>query len=293
MQQPPDITVRDALEVMTLPPDFGMADLKRRYRAVSMRVHPDRGGDARLFQTVVDCYAVLLEDFHARTAVRGHMDLKEGYAEEDDRFRRGMTRPSAIVDAADFHRRFNEAFEKVRVPDPAETAGYGEWLGNVPSAPDNRLDPRRVRSNDTFNSEFEKHVPVQRNEKSIVVHPTAAVDAGGPRFSELGVSEVDDYEISCDNGLVGYDCKRAYSGERIADIRASEAPLDHYNEGRIMSARAADLARGLSAAESEAIRLHDARQGEVERARQANQRHMDARAAEAHRAANRLLLTQR
>jgi hypothetical protein len=49
------------LGALGLPPQASLADIKKRFRELAMKYHPDRGGDADQFIALVDTYNKLLE----------------------------------------------------------------------------------------------------------------------------------------------------------------------------------------------------------------------------------------
>lgn len=291
-----DISDQDAMDVLSLEPGYSLQQLKARYRAVALRVHPDRGGSPSLFQTVVDCYSVLLEAYYARTGSRTHFDLKGAHEEHGERAADRAAGRIEPGEGDEFSERFNSAFEATRVSDPVDDGGYGEWLrdqagGGEPPA----LGPGCLKSPETFNRQFETHVPVRPEEMSLAVRPAAAGGGGGSlAYSELGLAEVDDYGVAVSGSIEACDCKKAYSNERIASACAEQAPLSAFNTGKIFSERAADLERGLAASEVAAQRRREHKELEKERAReyaaQQYQRQHDRMRFEAFANANRLLL---
>lgn len=53
---------QQALAVLGLPPNATRQQIKRRYRALAKRYHPDRGGDQRQMQRVIAAYELLMKD---------------------------------------------------------------------------------------------------------------------------------------------------------------------------------------------------------------------------------------
>jgi len=52
---------QQALTVLGLPPTATAQQIKRRYRALAKRYHPDRGGDPRQMQRIIAAYEVLMK----------------------------------------------------------------------------------------------------------------------------------------------------------------------------------------------------------------------------------------
>jgi DnaJ-domain-containing protein 1 len=62
----PIIERQQALRVLGLPPNATPQQIKRRYRALAKRHHPDRGGDQREMQRIIAAYECLKKDFASK-----------------------------------------------------------------------------------------------------------------------------------------------------------------------------------------------------------------------------------
>jgi DnaJ-domain-containing protein 1 len=58
----PIVERQQALTVLGLPPNATRQQIKRRYRALAKRYHPDRGGDQRQMQRIIAAYELLMKD---------------------------------------------------------------------------------------------------------------------------------------------------------------------------------------------------------------------------------------
>ncbi len=58
----PILERQQALALMGLPPTASRQQIKRRYRELAKKHHPDRGGDSREMQRLVAAYQVLMKD---------------------------------------------------------------------------------------------------------------------------------------------------------------------------------------------------------------------------------------
>ena len=59
MMDDPAKKIREALEVLGLPPMVSLAEIKERYRQLSRRHHPDGGGDAQQMARINEAYEIL------------------------------------------------------------------------------------------------------------------------------------------------------------------------------------------------------------------------------------------
>ena|SRR6266581_8500857 len=53
---------QQALNVLGLPPNATRQQIKRRYRALAKKHHPDKGGDQRQMQRIIAAYELLMKD---------------------------------------------------------------------------------------------------------------------------------------------------------------------------------------------------------------------------------------
>lgn len=58
----PILERQQALSVLGLPPSATRQQIKRRYRALAKKHHPDRGGDQRQMQRIIAAYELLMKD---------------------------------------------------------------------------------------------------------------------------------------------------------------------------------------------------------------------------------------
>ncbi len=58
----PILERQQALSVLGLPPNATRQQIKRRFRALAKKHHPDRGGDQRQMQRIIAAYELLMKD---------------------------------------------------------------------------------------------------------------------------------------------------------------------------------------------------------------------------------------
>lgn len=274
-----DISVSEALEVFSLPPDFDLPDLKKAYRTVALRVHPDHGGKAELFRTVNECFRVLCLEHNSRSGGAMHDQLRRDF-DADVRSYDSATRRDTQFDIG----RFNAVFENTQ-PGVADT-GYGEWLKtdqDLPQAARPRLS--QGAGADAFNRAFESSVPLpEAGETAVIVRPLDVTCGSSLWLTELGADAVDDYSRGG-----AFDCRIAHTTQRLA------APAPARTPGLVTPAeaearRAADLSRGLSEQEAEALRREDQRAAMLDAARREREMARHGRLSAAHADANRMFL---
>jgi DnaJ-domain-containing protein 1 len=58
----PIVERQQALAVLGLPPDATKQQIKRRYRELAKKYHPDKGGDQREMQRIIAAYQLLMKN---------------------------------------------------------------------------------------------------------------------------------------------------------------------------------------------------------------------------------------
>jgi len=58
----PIVERQQALAVLGLPPNATTQQIKRRYRELAKKNHPDRGGDPREMQRIIAAYQLLMKN---------------------------------------------------------------------------------------------------------------------------------------------------------------------------------------------------------------------------------------
>jgi curved DNA-binding protein CbpA len=280
-----DISVAEALEVFSLPADFDLDSLKKAYRTVALRVHPDRGGNASLFRTVKECFAVLCMEHNSRSGGALHDQLKLDF-EADVRNYDSVGRRDVEFDI----NRFNSVFENTRTKDGILDSGYGDWFQSGQDLPSSKSYPKinPKSGSEAFNKAFEDNVPAPKNtETALVVRPVDITCGSTLWLTELGVDSVDDYS----NGAA-FDCRIAHTTQRLADNREPTHRHDHRAQTpeQIQAQRTADLARGLTHLEYELLRRDEEKNARLDAARRDIEMQKHKRFSEAHAQANRMLL---
>eukprot|EP00873_Tetraselmis_striata_P033848 jgi/Tetstr1/454112/TSEL_041031.t1 len=282
------VTVSDALEVFALGHDFDLDSLKKAYRAVALRVHPDHGGSADLFRTVNECFRVLCFEHNSRSGGAMHDQLKRDF-DADVRNYDSTTRRDVQFSIE----QFNSVFEQTRVDDSVKDKGYGSWLQSDADLPSARAQPKLNPNSgvDTFNQAFERAVPAPKNsETAIVVRPSDVTCGSSLWLTELGVDDVDDYSTGN-----AFDCRIAHTTQRLVDPGAVLPQHDPrcMTPEQVEARRAADLSRGLSTHESSLLEREERRIAMLDAARREREDARHRRFTDAHAQANRIFLTGR
>lgn len=151
--------------------DVTLDSLKRSFKQRILEVHPDKGGDADLFDTMLHSYVYLTETIQR---ISGGRATLQTILSPDD-----LKRSDEIVNRffEEFNNdEFNQQFEKQK----KETHGYASWL-----ATDTSATPVTVEKdlNDTFEKIFKN-----TNNTSVILHPEAMAYVSG---SNIGTSLIE------------------------------------------------------------------------------------------------------
>ena len=144
-------------QLLGLPSNYTMEQLKVAYRKKAIIAHPDKGGNAQLFDDVTKAYFSLLEKLKQKEDDKQYTDLKNksrDYIEKQGQENKKNINLNKDSKNSFNVTLFNKIFEENRINDPTDN-GYEEWL----KSDSNVREPPKVFSTkfniDTFNSTFE------------------------------------------------------------------------------------------------------------------------------------------
>lgn len=220
-------------EVLDLPRNFTLQQLKDNYKRIALKVHPDKGGSEQLFLLVTKCFKKLLQEYHRRQADKQFYELKTEFNRATDQH---MQRPPSTDSMGSSRKlnleKFNQVFAENRLQDTYDK-GYEKWMNDAAPPPEDTVRRRTFgehgASNKTrfshkaFNTAFDKEARIDHTNKYIVKYkePEALVGAKKIAFTELGEDHVDDF--SGDNmtkqNLHFMDYKVAHTTSKIVDPR--------------------------------------------------------------------------
>lgn len=243
-------------EILNVPKNFTLEQLKDSYKRIALKVHPDKGGSEHLFLLVTKCFKKLLQEFHKRQADRQFNELKAAFHKDAQQFQPSMhtattssrsythahtnnsthqesPRPSTKFDV----NRFNKVFDENRLEN-AHDKGYGTWVTEeAPEAP----RPKQRFKLETFNKTFDEQARIDNSNKYIIKYkePEALITSKKIAFTELGEDDIDDF--SGDNmskkNLNYMDYKVAHTTTKIVDPSLIKNVKTYKNVNELEAAR--------------------------------------------------------
>ena len=222
---------------------FTIDELKTNYRKLSRSLHPDRGGDERLFKIVTNAFRALMAEARAREGDATHAELKRGYERAADQgvATEGIPRMFAGRNAKDNLKKFNKFFEENRMVNDAED-GYGAQMTTPPGSGD-RADvplPQTYTggySRDRFNAVFDTRV-APPTERRLAVYDELGVARLNSSFAMTSLDGRRPDDFSGANGKLEFvDYMKAHSSSRLVDpSQVPERPVyrnfEEYNRAR-------------------------------------------------------------
>jgi len=174
--------------------------IKSAYKRAAVRAHPDRGGNAALFDSVTRASAYLQKIVDRVAGIRRQAEMVSAHVpntqEQLDYL--GSQRSAAVQQLQDRPpvalspknldmSMFNQLFEDNKLPDPEKDDGYGDWLKSTGQNDTNRENStlKKKFALDTFNKTFEQEAgPTNQRSyvpSAIVLQPTMGITLGGEK----------------------------------------------------------------------------------------------------------------
>lgn len=213
----------NSLRLFNLNENFTMDELKKAYRKIALRTHPDRpGGNKEKFQLVTTCYFSLMENLKMRsqnnTFDRLRNDSRDYFDEQNrlsQKYRSNGKKSSPLFNKDDKQfnsKMFNKVFEENKLYDPNEE-GYDDWLKNADDTPAPKVFSNKFNI-DVFNNTFNDYKDTSTSHEIVEYkEPQALVSCNKMQYTDIDQSKKQNYTKSAEtNNELGYsDLKSAYT----------------------------------------------------------------------------------
>jgi curved DNA-binding protein CbpA len=230
---------QSCLQVLGLEEEVALTEesLKKAYKKVALKAHPDKGGSEEDFEAITRAHAYLGEillRIKGGRAKEGKMeapealrDTREGASKEWEMVQPVRLNPKKLDMNA-----FNQMFEQTRIPDPEED-GYGDWLkGADGPAAGQKFGGKFNR--DVFNKAFEEEARAKG--RSVHSEPEALTLAPNSG-TELGRAGGGGFTAAANANLKFTDLRNAYTSDnmitnQVADVNVEARSFDQFSASR-------------------------------------------------------------
>ena len=209
----------DSYKIFGLSKNFTWDELKRSYKKLALKAHPDKGGDKIIFDYLTNKFYELANDYKMRTDNKNYNELKNDF---NDFIHTNKSNVSKFDDDLSLNDRINKHFDTTKIYDEDIDFGYGDKMSESTEAREdfkfNNMFQNRKFDNKSFNNIFDKNVTVSRE---VVKHqePKPMILAKSLAYSEIGAGKNNDYTSSVEKtkNLAYTDYMKAHSLNRLVD----------------------------------------------------------------------------
>lgn len=231
---------QNCLQVLGLEEEVALTEdaLKKAYKKVALKAHPDKGGSEEDFEAITRAHAYLGEillrikggrskegKVEAPEALR---DTREGASKEWEMVQPVRLNPQKLDMNA-----FNQMFEQTRIPDPEED-GYGDWLKGADGAAAGPKFGGKF-NRDVFNQAFEEEAKAKG--RAIGSTEPQALTLTPNSGTELGRTGGGGFTAAANANLKFTDLRNAYTSDnmitnQVADVRVENRSFEQYSSSR-------------------------------------------------------------
>jgi len=232
------------LEVLGLTEEVALTEeaLKKAYKRVALKAHPDKGGTEEEFEVITRAHAYLgeillrIKGGRKKEGVVDAPDALQDTRKEDSK-QWEMVQPVRLNPKKLDINAFNQMFEQTRIPDPEED-GYGDWLKGADGAAGGGPKFGGKFNRDVFNQAFEEEAAKRRTQGGeVALRQPEALTLAPMSGVELGRSGGGSYTAAVGASMKFTDLKNAYTSEnmitnQVSDVRVEARSFDQYSSSR-------------------------------------------------------------
>ena len=262
------------LEVLGIQEEVALTEesLKKAYKRMALKAHPDKGGSEEFFEAVTRAYAYLSEILvfmqggkrKTEGAVNaGAADHLRGTREQEAKQWEHQEPVRLNAKNLDMNA-FNKLFEQTHMPDP-DSDGYGDWLKGSDATSTAGPKFKGEFNRDVFNRMFDDESKKSRNPSNqLVVHPgQMALTLNPTSGTDLVGERPDSYTAASNSRFHFTDLRAAYTTDstvtdKVANVVVGERSFDQYRASRERAPEA------LSQHEMQGIREFESRQKQMD-----------------------------
>jgi len=243
------------LEVLGIQEEVALTEeaLKKAYKRMAIKSHPDKGGSEEAFEAVTRAYAYLSEILRymrgkgaaaggaGGAGASGSVGMAGAQAQRTQEAEQWKHVEPVRLSAKNLDMNaFNKLFEQNHLPDP-DADGYGDWLkgSESSSSTGQEMKFKGQFNRDVFNRVFEDEAKrSQRTSNQLVVHPGEMALTLNPTSGTDLLSERPSSFTAAPNVRFQYtDLRGAYTSDstisdKVANVTVAERRLDEYRASR-------------------------------------------------------------
>jgi hypothetical protein len=207
-------------------------DIKKAYRNLAIRYHPDKGGSDEVFKILTKAYMYLLKRAQGDNYVeKNFMDLKTNYDRETNTKEGGIDNDEFNV------KNFNKIFDENKLEDEERDFGYGDWKTTDTSEEPAKIFNQKFTA-DIFNQVFNELKTNKAPAQDVIVYeePRPLTTSNRLCFSDVDYKRSSDYSKEYDiqdgnsrQGIYYMDYKRAYTDTTLISPDAVK-PRQEYKD---------------------------------------------------------------
>lgn len=188
-----------------------MEKIKRKFKQIVLKVHPDKGGSKKLFELVKHAYVSILE--HRKSLnTRDHNQLKTSYGNKNE-----SVSPINIFGKNKFNNdKFNQTFDKVRM-EHINDHGYGTYMTT------------ENRKSETDDSSRTGQITQFKKQNIVVYKKQETVSDLQHNYEELGGEVPQDYSSNVNSDINYTDYKKAHTEQHGIDELSKYGRKEQYN----------------------------------------------------------------
>jgi hypothetical protein len=233
------------LEVLQIQEEVALTDevLKKAYRKMAIKSHPDKGGSEEYFEAVTRAYAYLTEIMKCmkggKRDTSGAVDapVQTSSRREEDAKQWSHVEPVRLNAKNLDMNAFNKMFEQTHMPDP-DSDGYGDWLKNDTGGGSGPAFNGKF-NRDVFNRMFEDESKKNaRPSTNLIVHPGEMAMTLNPSHGVDLVGERPETYTAAPNSKFQFtDLRGAYTSEstisdKVSNVAVGDRSFEQYRASR-------------------------------------------------------------
>ena len=123
-----------AYKLLNVHPNSSIDEVRSSFKKLAVKYHPDKGGDANIFNLIVDGFKTILQHLKTSKEQKEHYELKS-HSKSTDKTDNNVIKPvfklSSDNNTDEFNSKFNQFFNKHKTVDENSERGYQKFIDEV------------------------------------------------------------------------------------------------------------------------------------------------------------------